>query len=90
MVKSNREGKSADSAVAVPAQTNGNLIPLVKALIIVVSSSESCGGLLIDFRKQRLCGNETVFGAWNLTPSLVRVCETKVGPHLYGSHTYSV
>jgi hypothetical protein len=59
MVKSNRKGKAADSAFVVPAQTNGNLIPLLKALIIVVSSTESCGGLLIDFRKPRLWGNET-------------------------------
>jgi len=59
MGKSNREGKSAGSPAALAAQTNGNLIPLVKTLIIVVSSTESFSGLLIDFRTPCLWGNET-------------------------------
>jgi len=80
VVKSNREGKSAGSPVAFPAQTNGNLIPLVRALIIVVFSTESCSGLLIDFRTHAFGVMKLVHGAWNLTPPLAWVCEIKIGP----------
>jgi hypothetical protein len=59
MVKSNCEGKTAGFPVALPTKTNGNLIPLEKTLIIVVSITESCSGFLIDFRTPCLWGNET-------------------------------